>query len=290
MSEQWIRNQARRSFLVLAKALPGASGSLALERMQTKIAAAATGGNCRRWESKMEIPDYMTPWRKSAAIAYSLAMVRGASLHFKYRSRTMISSRAYAENLSLLAIALKNESLKDADIVECGTWRGGMSAGMVEVGGFNRDYYFFDSFEGLPPVKEIDGKAAKAYEDSLSTPGCVASEEDFRQTMSMTGCPQEKIHTCKGFFENSFSGFSPPKIAALRLDCDWYDSVLICLKKFWDHILPGGLILIDDYHGWEGCSKAVHEFLASRVAPESIRTGPIGRVTFIIKKPSPEVS
>jgi hypothetical protein len=30
--------------LVLAKALPGASGSLALERMQKKIAAAATGG------------------------------------------------------------------------------------------------------------------------------------------------------------------------------------------------------------------------------------------------------
>jgi hypothetical protein len=30
--------------MVLAKALPGASGSLALERMQKKIAAAATGG------------------------------------------------------------------------------------------------------------------------------------------------------------------------------------------------------------------------------------------------------
>jgi hypothetical protein len=31
-------------FLAWAKALPGASGSLNLERMQEKIAAAATGG------------------------------------------------------------------------------------------------------------------------------------------------------------------------------------------------------------------------------------------------------
>jgi hypothetical protein len=44
VSEKWIRNQASRGFLVPAKALPGASGSLALERIQKMIAAAATGG------------------------------------------------------------------------------------------------------------------------------------------------------------------------------------------------------------------------------------------------------
>ena len=44
MSEKSLRNGANHGLLVLAKALPGASGSLALERMQKKIAAAATGG------------------------------------------------------------------------------------------------------------------------------------------------------------------------------------------------------------------------------------------------------
>ena len=42
-SEKSLRNGANYGFLVLARALPGASGSLALERMQRKIAAAATG-------------------------------------------------------------------------------------------------------------------------------------------------------------------------------------------------------------------------------------------------------
>lgn len=40
--------------------------------------------------------------------------------------------------------------------------------------------------------------------------------------------------------------FDPPPIGILRLDGDWYESTMICLKKF--HVLPGGLILIDDYH------------------------------------------
>jgi uncharacterized protein (DUF58 family) len=43
LSERSLRNGANHGLLVPAKALPGASGSLALERMQKKIAAAATG-------------------------------------------------------------------------------------------------------------------------------------------------------------------------------------------------------------------------------------------------------
>jgi O-methyltransferase len=224
-------------------------------------------------------------WEKSVTIAYRLAMVRGLLLRLKYRNRTMVRYKTYAENIALIEIVLKDESLKDGAIIECGTWRGGMSAGMIEVGGFGRNYYFFDSFEGLPPVKEIDGKMAKEYENSLSAPGCMASLEEFNQTISMTGCPEDKIHIYKGFFESTLPGFNPPKIAVLRLDADWYDSQIICLNKFWDHVLPGGLILIDDYHYWEGCSKAVHEVLAKREASESIRQGLIARVSYIIRKP-----
>jgi len=35
-----------------------------------------------------------------------------------------------------------------------------MSAGMIEVGGPARQYFFFDSFEGMPPVQELDGPKA----------------------------------------------------------------------------------------------------------------------------------
>jgi hypothetical protein len=44
MSEKSLRNGENHGLMVLAKALPGASGSLALEGMQKRIAAAVTGG------------------------------------------------------------------------------------------------------------------------------------------------------------------------------------------------------------------------------------------------------
>ena len=200
----------------------------------------------------------------------------------------MIDSKAYMENLALAAIALRNKSLAQGAVIECGTWKGGMSAGLIETGGPHRSYYFFDSFEGLPPAKDIDGQKAKHYQEDTSSPtyydNCSASLEDFKQTLSMTGQAPENIKIYKGFFENTLPGFDAPPIAVLRLDGDWYESTMVCLEKFWDHVLPGGIILIDDYYAWEGCAKAVHDFLSRRKAPERIYQGPIGRVAFVVKK------
>src|SRR5262249_42322226 len=77
--------------------------------------------------------------------------------------------------------------------------------------------------------------------------------------------------------------FVSPNIAVLRLDGDWYDSTMICLRKFWNHVLPGGIIIIDDYFAWDGCTRAVHDFLSSIRANERIRHTRRGQVGFIEK-------
>ena len=63
-----------------------------------------------------------------------------------------------------------------------------------------------------------------------------------------------------------------PAIAVLRLDGDWYGSTMTCLEHLFDKVLPGGIVLMDDYYAWEGCSKAVHDFLSARSATEQIRS------------------
>jgi O-methyltransferase len=50
----------------------------------------------------------------------------------------------------------------------------------------------------------------------------------------------------------------------LRLDGDWYASTKICLDHLYDKVLKGGFIIVDDYGAYEGCKKAVDEFLARR--------------------------
>lgn len=70
----------------------------------------------------------------------------------------MITADDYVENLRLARWVGQVRG----SIIECGTWRGGMIAGIADVLGRDRRYYLFDSFEGLPPAKEIDGAAALA--------------------------------------------------------------------------------------------------------------------------------
>ncbi len=160
-----------------------------------------------------------------------------------------------------------------------------MAAALVEIGGNARNYYFFDSFEGLPAAEPIDGKAAKDYQDNTTDPGyldnCRASISDLQAALTLTRCPQSQITIIPGFFEKSFREFDRPEIALLRLDADSYSSTLLCLEKFWSHIMPGGMILIDDYYTWDGCSRAVHDFLSVAKATERVQQGRIAGVPCI---------
>jgi O-methyltransferase len=199
----------------------------------------------------------------------------------------MLSLKSYVENIALTRVALRNAKLHDCAIVECGTWRGGMAAGMVEIGGPERDYYFFDSFEGLPPAEEVDGHSAKNWQADTTAAtfynNCAATLEEFQDTLRMTKCPTRAFHIHKGWFEETLPKVVCPPIAVLRLDADWYASTLTCLETLWDRIVPGGIIIIDDYYRWDGCAKAVHTFLAKRGEKERICQGVVPATAFIVK-------
>jgi hypothetical protein len=45
-------------------------------------------------------------------------------------------------------------------------------------------------------------------------------------------------------------------------DVDWYDSVMISLKRIFPNLVVGSSIILDDYHDWGGCRKATNEFLS----------------------------
>src|SRR5579862_4777865 len=111
-------------------------------------------------------------------MSYLTFTARAIPLFLKYKSRTTMSFRSYIENLALMSAALRNPGIGEGAIVECGTWRGGMSAGMIEMGG---------------PKQEIDGWEAKQWQANTASPNChnncSASLDDFRESIGMTGCP-----------------------------------------------------------------------------------------------------
>lgn len=175
----------------------------------------------------------------------------------------MIAGDDYVENLRL---ATQVQTIQGS-IVECGAWRGGMIAGIADVLGSNRHYLLFDSFEGLPPAREIDGKAALAWQADETSPGyhnnCRASEDEARSAMALSAAKTHSI--IKGWFADTLPNvnLSEP-IALLRLDADWYDSTKCILNHLASRVAPGGMIIVDDYHTWDGCTIAINEFAASR--------------------------
>lgn len=195
----------------------------------------------------------------------------------------MIPPALYAKNLQLA------ESVRHLPgcVVECGVWRGGMSAGLASVLGPDRNYFLFDSFEGLPPAQEIDGERAMKWQRDTASPSyydnCSASEGFAREAMKLAGVQSAHFHP--GWFKDTLPHFeSTEPICLLRLDGDWYESTMQCLTYLFDRVTPGGLIVLDDYYAWDGCSRALHDYLSSHGAQERIRS--LDDICYMIKLPS----
>ena len=193
----------------------------------------------------------------------------------------MIPRHCYVENLMLAARVAHIPGC----VVECGVWRGGMIAGVASILGPSRRYYLCDSFEGLPPVKPIDGAAAARWQQDTTSPhyhdNCRAGEEYAIQAMALAGIGSPTL--VKGWFDQSLPSLRLEQpIALLRLDGDWYDSTMACLQSLYDQVSPGGLIIIDDYYTWDGCSRAVHDFLSRRSSEDRIHN--YGTVCYIEKQ------
>jgi O-methyltransferase len=219
---------------------------------------------------------------------------RHRALYAKYREHTMISPERHKSNLEIIE---RFTGIEGA-VVECGVWRGGMMASMAEILGDGRSYYLFDSFEGLPPAGEFDGEKAKEYQSDVNAPdyfdNCAAEMSFAEKAMKMADASD--VHFIKGWFDQTTgttpimnrgngvvsAGSGGEIIAVLRLDGDWYESTKVCLDNLFDKVAPGGVVIFDDYDYWEGCTRAVHDFLSERKLPIRVREWMSSGVHYIV--------
>jgi O-methyltransferase len=181
-------------------------------------------------------------------------------LYTKYRQFTMVPQSHFINNLQLCSRFGNIEG----DIVECGVWKGGVSAAMAELFNGKKTIHLFDSFQGLPEAKKIDGPAAIQWQREVDSPmyhdNCTAEEAFVIEAFKQAGIENYKIY--KGWFQDTLDRFDGSKISILRLDADWYDSTIVCFEKLFPLVSTGGLIILDDYYTWDGCAKAVHDYLS----------------------------
>lgn len=155
-----------------------------------------------------------------------------------YEDFTMVPTSKAIANLAICA----ERAPPNGCIVECGVWRGGMSAAMADTLP-GRAHYLFDSFEGLPPATENDGQAALDYQRTKTSPAyfdnCRAERSFAEQAIRMSAAG--KFELIQGWFDKTLPGLKLPEpIAILRLDGDWYESTVECLNSLYPQVMSGG--------------------------------------------------
>jgi len=182
-------------------------------------------------------------------------------------------------------------------ILECGTWRGGCSVAMLLVqrelfGKVLKPVYMLDSFEGLPQVDQRDGPLAAEWQAGADQEkyfdNCRAAQEDLVNLLKQHQFPATEYKLVRGWFDSTVPGIaselSGHGIAVLRLDGDWYASTDVSLRSLCPITSERGIVVIDDYYAWDGCARAVHDYLSKHDLPYRIKSLPYNFGAYFIKR------
>ncbi len=165
--------------------------------------------------------------------------------------------------------------------VECGVWQGGSAMIMAEtlshLQSFRRELILYDTFEGMNEPTSVDRSYdGKAAVDQLSESTskrenprawCYSTLNEVKGNLQKVSYPKERIVYIEGKVEDTLTGHLPDQIALLRLDTDWYESTKAELEYLFPKLVPGGVLIIDDYGHWQGCKKAVDEYFEQENVP-----------------------
>lgn len=182
------------------------------------------------------------------------------------------------------------------DFVECGSWRGGCAFAMLlaqraKYGEIRRKVHILDSFTGLPPVESKDGPLAAAWQGGADPEkffdNCKAAREDVLKALTSFGFDDASATVWEGWFEETLPDVVKALtdgVALLRLDGDWYKATWDCLAELEPQTAENAAIIIDDYYAWDGCARAVHDYLSKNDLPYRIKSLPYNFGAFTIKQ------
>ncbi len=160
--------------------------------------------------------------------------------------------------------------------IEAGCALGGSAIAIAKAKPKNRAFRIYDAFGMIPPPSdnddadvharyaEIKSGQSKGIDNDLYygyTPHLqqVVADNLARHGVSTAA---NNIQLIKGYFEDTLVITEP--VAFAHIDCDWYDSVMVCLHQIMPHLAMGGKVVFDDYYEWSGCRRAVDHYFADK--------------------------
>jgi len=185
--------------------------------------------------------------------------------------------RAYDRRWTVAQLARYAISLGGA-FAECGVYRGATAYLIARVlhvhGAPHLKLHLFDSFSGLSDPSAIDGSYWRAGD-------MASSLEEVRANLAEWS---DRVVMHPGWIPERFVDVTADRFAFVHIDVDLFRPTLESLSFFYQRMLPGGIVLCDDY-GFASCPgarAAMDEFFESE--RETIVHLPTGQGLVIVDR------
>ena len=171
-------------------------------------------------------------------------------------------TRILDRRFTLLQFSSSVAGLKGST-AECGVFRGVGSAlicrSLRGTYGERERHYGFDAWEGLPDPTD---------RDRMPSGACWWKRGALLAPKAQADSMLEEFDCCElrhGWIPETFSGLEEAMFRFVHIDVDLYEPTKASLEFFFQRMVPGGIILFDDY-GFESCpgaKAAVDEYFSA---------------------------
>jgi predicted O-methyltransferase YrrM len=172
------------------------------------------------------------------------------SLFSEIEGRTVVTE----DRCFMLYQLVRHASQKEGEIAEIGVYKGGTGK-LIARSCPDKEVHLFDTFSGMPKTDASEDHHAEGdfFDTSLE------SVQEF-----LKECTNVVFHP--GFFPDTADAVRDRQFCFVYIDVDIYQSVKDSLEFFYDKLVQGGIIVIDDYEFvvCPGVKKAIDEFLIDK--------------------------
>jgi len=262
--DAWLEGNAKVK-IRSAPALPVDLGRYTIPKSSLDAVIEAEVEKTHRvfWGDRLLTLDKSAGFLDDPVFSAAFEAIKGSHEYDQFRSPHTIAWR-----LHTLVWAARQAIALPGDFVECGVFKGDFSWVVATVMGEalrDRTFWLYDSFEGFSP----DFSSADDYPDNpgfLAFANSVYSAPDMEADVRARFSAMDHVKIVSGFLPSTLLEDSPDRIAFLHVDLNAPKAEVACLEILFDRIVPGGVIVFDDYgwHLFREQKRAEDEFFAAR--------------------------
>jgi len=161
-----------------------------------------------------------------------------------------------------LQSSIRSLNAIDGSVAECGSREGKSALYMLTACERKREFYLFDSFEGLSDPTSGKDIITTSIDKSGEKRLFYANYDDVEKRF----IPFDNVHLMRGWIPERFKEVEDKTFSLVHIDVDLYEPTKDSFEFFYERLASGGMMICDDYGSgaYPGARLAMDEFFEKK--------------------------